>query len=625
MENNKRNAQNMYRKVTHKEHILMRPERHIGPVKPRTENTWFVDLKGEIQFGDITYRPAFLKMFDEIITNSVDFSRTPEGSHLNKIRVDICQMSGAIAIYDNGGIPVIKHEEYQGWLPDMLFGELFSSSNYNEEDEELANVDGAGQNGEGASLVNVFSSLFRVETCDGTNKFDRTWKANSTEWLQEKITKSSIKGTTITYIPDLSRFPEGNYDHDILMLKRRVYEIAVCNPHINVIMNGKEVTGDFSTFCGKLGSNLVSETPKWKIGLFQSSSFRHMSYVNSVNTRVGGPHVEYVLDKIISHARPKLKRATKVDYKPSYIKNVLGLVLICDIRLPRFNGQIKEELTTTLSEFGSRWEPDTKFLDNAAKAIVGWFETVHKSLMSEEEDKLLDKTQKEIEGIKFYQIPKYMRATSKNREECTLFLTEGDSAAKPIGAAADRKIHGIYPLRGKIINALNASKKDFGANEEIKAIVSIMNGLKLRGGIEESKLRYSSVVIATDADVDGIHIRGLIALAFLKYWPDFIKQGRLKYLRTPVVVAYDKKGVRSEFFEEHEFEAHPEKEKFSRVKYLKGLGSNDTASFRKYLEDPKYTLTFSIDDLTEEKMKSAFCKEEAEARKQMFENIEYDL
>lgn len=424
-----RKIEDVYKKVEHKEHILMRPERHVGTCKPRTENTWLIGENNVFKFQDVTYRPALIKLFDEIITNSVDFSKTPEGKHLNKIDVEICNMSGCITVTDNGGIAVVKHEDYGGMLPDMLFGELFSSSNYNEDDEALSNKTGAGQNGEGASLVNVFSKLFTVVTCDGKLKFERTWKDNTKTICEEKITKCSRNGTSISFVPDIARFPAGNLHHDYSMMQRRVYEIAACNPDIEVTYNGRKISVyDFKSFCDHLDCKVIEDiNPDWKIGLFNSTNgFSHFSYVNSVQTRVGGAHIDYVLNKIIEHARPKLKRTYKVDYKPSFIKNVLGLVLVCNIDLPRFNGQTKEDLTTTVSEFGTKWEPTDKFLKDSTKCIVEWFKGFHQSLELKAEDEALEQTQKEAEQLKFYQIPKYMRATSTNRQDCTLFLTEGD-------------------------------------------------------------------------------------------------------------------------------------------------------------------------------------------------------
>lgn len=617
-------VEKVWTKLSHREHILKRPERYIGPAKPRTEYTWAI-VNGALKWGDYTYRPALLKMFDEIIINSVDFSKTPDGKHLDKIDVTLCQITGSITVSDNGGIPVVVHEEFGGWLPDMLFGELFSSSNYNEDDEELANLESAGQNGEGASLVNVFASVFTVNTCDGIKRFERTWRDNSFTREECKITKSKLNGTTIEYIPDYTRFPTGNPAHDHLMLVRRVHEIAACNPHIQVTLNGTPITGDFGGLGGLLGCDAIDEQPNWKVGLFKAPNGGvHVSYVNSVATRVGGPHIDYVLDKIVAAARPKLKKKYKRDYKPSTIKDVIGLYLVCDVNLPRFNGQTKEEMTTTPSEFGSKWEPSAKFITKACKMVVEWFADMHRELASEEELKKLDEAQRATESVKFYQIEKYSRATSRDRSKCTLFLTEGDSAAKPLGAAADRKIHGIFPLRGKILNVANANPKQVAASKELRDIVAIIGGLSFRGGYDSSKLNYSSVVLAMDADVDGVHIRGLVMLAFMHLWPDFVREGRLKYLETPVVVAYKGK-ERFEFFNEEEFEQSQLVTKYTRVKYLKGLGSNSTADFRNFITDTKYVKTLTLDDCAHENMCVAFddSDEMIANRKALFAGVQY--
>ena len=170
----------------------------------------------------------------------------------------------------------------------------------------------------------------------------------------------------------------------------------------------------------------------------------------------------------------------------------------------------------------------------------------HEDTINKEADAALEKADSESQKVAYHHIEKYERATSTDRSKCTLFLTEGDSAAKPILAARDTKHHGVYPLRGKILNVISASKAELAKSKEIESIMAIMKGLSLRNGVDFKNLRYQSIVISTDADVDGLHIRGLVCAAFMKLWPEFIRQGRLKFLITPVVVG--KKGkTRTEF------------------------------------------------------------------------------
>lgn len=625
-----RDVQKLYKKLTHVEHILLRPDRHLGSTRPRSIHTWTYDVQRPseaLKWRDITYHPALLKMFDEIIINCVDFSKTPEGKHLNKIDVSVSRLTGAITVEDNGGIPVVVHEEYTGWLPDMLFGELYSSSNYNEDDEDLANNEAAGQNGEGASLVNVFSKTFSVTTCDGKKRFKRTWRNNMNreDSLPAVIDSFKSNGTCITYIPDYARFDcqgltQDNYD----MIIRRAYEIAACNPNLEVSINGVTIKIDhFRHFSMMFGCEAVDDTPEWKVGIYKAESSIHHSYVNSIHTWTGGPHVDYVLDKIVEAARPKLKRAYKLDYKPGAIKGMIGLVLVCSIKTPRFDSQTKDCMTTRVSEFGSKWEPSKQFIDKAAAAVVKWMGDYHKSFVESEEEKALDEADKELKKVKRHQIDKYEPATSKERKDCVLFLSEGDSALKPILAARNTKLHGAYPLRGKILNVVSATKSELLKSKEIQAIISIMGGLNARGSIDWSALRYKEIVIATDADADGAHIRGLLCAAFMKLWPEFIKQGRLKYLVTPVVVA--KKGKqRYEFFEEKDFEQNlkTSKIKYDRVKYLKGLGSNDADVFREYLNNvEKYQRTFIYDQMADEAIDLAFNGKRADDRKELFTTL----
>lgn len=627
-----RDVQRLYKKLDHVEHILHRPDRHLGSTRERTIKTWLfnpLNASEGLRWAEVTYRPALLKMFDEIITNSVDFSKTPEGSNLTRIDVKVNRFTGAISVEDNGGIPVVKFEGYEGGLlPDMLFGELYSSSNFNEDDADLANETGAGQNGEGASLVNVFSKNFTVVTCDGTNRYSRTWRCNMSREasLPAEIKRyKGAKGTSITFIPDYPRFGlECLTADDAAMIVRRAYEIAACNSKLSVSINGQEIRmNHFRDFSLMFGCDAVEETDDWKVGIFKSDSFQHHSYVNSAHTWQGGPHVEYVLDKIIEAARPKLKRAYKVDYKPGVIRGVIGLVLTCNVKTPRFDSQTKETMTTKVSEFGTRWEPSARFLDKAAQAIAKWMGDYHDTLVEKAEEAALDETEKELKKVKHHHIPKYEGATSQKRELCTLYLTEGDSAAKPILAARDTKLQGVFPLKGKILNVLTASRQDLLASVEIQAIISIMGGLKVRGGVDFKELRYQDIVISTDADADGAHIRGLVCAAFMRLWPEFIRQGRLKYLVTPVVVA--KKGKdRVEFFEERDFENHIKatNTKYDRIKYLKGLGSNDSEVFRDYLNNKdRYQRTFEYDDDADRMMDLAFNGKRADDRKPLFEQL----
>lgn len=155
---------NKYSKLSEIEHVLHRPGRYIGSINQETAEKWYID-GDQVLTKSFQFVPAFHKLFDEIISNSADHARTPEGKNLNKVEVTVD--STTISVMDNGGIPVVIHPEYNQYIPEMIFGELRSGSNFADDADSLS----TGQNGEGASLTNIFSKLFIVETALDGKKF----------------------------------------------------------------------------------------------------------------------------------------------------------------------------------------------------------------------------------------------------------------------------------------------------------------------------------------------------------------------------------------------------------------------------------------------------------------------
>lgn len=232
-----------YKKLSHIEHILLRPERHLGSIRSSVGTVWVYDpTKDKVVFKDnFEYSPALIKQFDEIITNCVDHSKTPEGKSLTEITVMVSPMNGQIIVADNGGIPVVKHAETKEWLPEMLFGSLYAGSNFNDDDEEYNNKKSGGQNGEGASLVNVFSKWFRVTTNDGKKSYTQTFEDNLSKRSNPVISNLNAPGTSIAWIPDYARLGVKGLDqNNLLMIYRRAFEVAACNPRLKVILNGNK-------------------------------------------------------------------------------------------------------------------------------------------------------------------------------------------------------------------------------------------------------------------------------------------------------------------------------------------------------------------------------------------------
>ncbi len=180
-------------------HVLLRPQTYVGSNKPHTSQKNIIQ-EGKISQKEITYIPSFLKIFDEVITNAVDEHQ--RNKNLNRVDVTIDLENNTISVKDNGGIPVEIHKEHGQYVPEVIFGNLMSGSNYDDTDERTV----AGLNGLGAKLTNIFSTEFQITTCDGKNQFTQTFSNNMRDRDKAVVRKAKSNYTLISYKPDLSQF-----------------------------------------------------------------------------------------------------------------------------------------------------------------------------------------------------------------------------------------------------------------------------------------------------------------------------------------------------------------------------------------------------------------------------------
>lgn len=581
------------------EHILKRPARYVGSTTPEASQQYLI-IDGKGQREEITFVPATLKIFDEIITNSRDFSLTPEGKHMKTIRVDVNPLMGSISVYDDGGIPVLEHPEYGAWIPEILLGRVRAGTNFDDKEDS----ESAGQNGEGAALTNIFSTEFKVETADGKKRFEMTFSDNMQAKSKANITSCPLKYTRITYLPDQEVL---NFDFDrafVELIKRRTYEMAATAPHLDVFYNGAKIEfNSFEDYVKMFASEYVFEaTPNWRVGIAKASGesgFEHFSFVNSTSTYNGGTHVEYVMEQVVAGVREYIKKKTKQNLKPSEIRNHLRLFLDCTINNPRYNSQTKDNLITPVSSYGAPYKVSEKFIKkllgtDIVKEIIEWAER------RQRQDLLAEaRAKSKLEKNDLAEIVKYEPANSNDPAEKILILAEGDSAANPIIATRDPARHGVFPMRGASISAMSNDLKKIVKNAEVENISKIL-GVAVGKKFNLDEMRYHTVLVATDADKDGAHIRGLITCFFWVFWPDFIRQGRLKFLVTPVFKVTTSKGEVLEFFTTEEYEEWAAKKIKHTHVYLKGLGSNELEDFKRYLADPQYWETMEVNDEADE-------------------------
>lgn len=579
-------------------HILLRPGTYVGSNKPGKFTRWIIEDERMLQ-KEVTIIPSFIKIFDEVITNAVDEHQ--RNNSLNRIDVTIDREKNTISVRDNGGIPVEIHKEHGQYVPEVIFGNLMSGSNYDDTDERTV----AGLNGLGSKLTNVFSKEFIVSSCDGKNHFTQTFSDNMRSRTQPIIKKSKANHTQITYKPDLSQFGIEEIDEDhYKMMEKRVYDLAGCNSGIKFHFNGKLL--NFSTFEDYIKlyvDEYFFETKKdktWSIAVALSENgFQQVSFSNSIETYDGGTHVDYIMSQIISQMREFFLKKHKVDIKPSELRNHMTLFLNSTVINPSFSSQTKEKLITELKEFGTTFEVSPKFIQSILKSeivnsILDWIQQKKNA----DDNKLQRELNKKLSKIK---VEKLIDAKGKDRWKCSLGLFEGDSAAGAFRKYRTPESMGAFSLRGKFINVSEITNQKLVQNTEAVNLMASI-GLKLGQPIDIKSLRYGRVLIYTDADVDGNSISGLLINFFYKYWPEMFERRMVYKVETPIVVATakDKKKGKMFFYTQTEYNEWESKVDLKNweVSYKKGLAALVDDEYKDIINDPRLTL-LTKDDISE--------------------------
>lgn len=291
-----------------------------------------------------------------------------------KVNIDVEQ--GVISVYNNGaGIPIEMHAKEKIWVPEMIFGHLLSSSNYDDDEKKLT----GGRNGYGAKLTNIYSTEFTLETADlnTKQKYKQTWTDNMSTCGKAKITKNSKEAfTQVTFKPDLKRFGMTSIDEDTAsLLRKRVYDMAGTCKGAKVFLNGERVkVKGFKQYvemyldsvqkaeAEKTGTAPAKNTiiyeafDRWEVAFAVSEgSFQHVSFANSVSTTKGGNHVTVIADQISKYLLQTVSKKNKgATVKAAQIKNHMWIFVNALIENPTFDSQTKEQMTLQVSKFGSK-------------------------------------------------------------------------------------------------------------------------------------------------------------------------------------------------------------------------------------------------------------------------------
>jgi DNA topoisomerase II len=578
---------------------------------------------------------------------------------MSYMKVKIDREAGEITVENNGkGIPVEMHSKEKVYIPEMVFGHLLAGSNFDDDEKKTV----GGRNGYGAKLCNVFSTEFTLECQDSANgkRYKQTWRDNMGRMDKAKITSSkSSDFVRVTFKPDFHRFgmSEGITDDLESMLLRRVYDMAGTVRGVKVYLNDELLKLDFKKYSelyakaiarergDEAGTEQPSATviledskghPRWEIAFAVSDgSFQQVSFVNSIATTQGGTHVNYIADKICTSLLKMVDKKKKGhSLKLNHVRNYIFIFVNCLINNPAFTSQTKEQLTTKQSQFGSKCELTEQFLKK-----VGNTEAIENILhfADQKADKMLSKSDgNKRSRISNAKLVDANLAGTKHGWDCTLILTEGDSA-KSLAVAGrailDPDRYGVFPLRGKMLNVRDASIDQITKNQEIQNIKQFL-GLKHKQHYTDAKgLRYGHLMIMADQDLDGSHIKGLLINFLQVQFPSLLQlPGFFREFITPIVKVWQgpnpKKPLKSRwFFTQPEYEQWKEElgqgSKRWQAKYFKGLGtsSNEDAQlyFTRLEEHLKEFETMENDD--KDLFDLAFSKKKADARKEWLGNF----
>lgn len=624
----KKRSQNDYTVLSQQAHILKRPDMFVGSTHCRigddNADRWCYYENGQPIQKDVI--PAMWKLFDELAQNVIDVY---EKNRINEFEkpvknVWITLEESTITVKNDGsGVPIEKHVEGSKRLKrDVLCPELvwfhFATGDNFENDRTVG-----GKNGYGAKLAGVFSTHYQLKTQDEKgNKFKMVAQNNMQKLGKAKVTQSKSEKeskpfTEVKFTVDLEQFYVKNAmnrkvrinkipEDTVFAIRKRVEDMANFMPDVCVKFNGKRIKA--KTFVqqakGVLGDknilfSHVEENKMVAVGVRSSDvGTGFCSYTNGIFNRLGGRHVKNLFTSF--HHGLQLFS----DYKKSGIsRNMLQRRLLClvvhkNVVNPDFDGQCKDELKS--ADTGCNTAVDYKN-ENHKK----YFMSIRKSLkdyikMKSDAREKSDAKKSDGQNNRYVNVDDLSDARfagTKRSSECALFITEGKSAARLVANMCDKSTYGVIPIRGKFVNA---GKKSISEFNKTKEVISLKKALGLKQNSKDIKsLRYGKVILFTDQDSDGYHIRMLLITMFGVYWPELFKQGFVYVFETPIVKAKDWLGHTLEFFDQEKFERHQKEYTGWKYTYYKGLGSSTDAEAKEYFKRRRQLMKKVVGDVNE--------------------------
>jgi len=631
-------AKKRYQKLDPLDHILSRPDMYVGSNRLRTINE-FVAYQTEegyhIASDDIKMSPAILRIFIEALSNAIDNversrkTRTP----CTMIKVTLNENTGETSVWNDGDIvPIEIDQDENCYNHSMIFGQLLTGSNYDDEEERII----SGRNGLGIKLTNVFSSHFCVRGCDPKNKkvITQEWHNNMRETDGPKVKSTTLnKGfTEVSWTPDFQYFGIKKYTKDIIRLYIRYILDAAMLSKVDVYLNNEIIPvrslSDYAAmYSTPTNEKLYIKTKDAEVLLTPAREYETVSFVNGVYTRLGGRHVDAwaeglfrpIVDKFNGKGNKTKTKTPKI--KITDVRQFFRLFVVATVVRPEFDGQDKNFLESP--------EVPAVVKTTHINAINKWSVIDNiEDIIRAKEMVVLKKAERVTKKTKIEGYDRANKAGTKDSVNCCLFVTEGLSAKTYVVAGIQAGVYGrtgrdwngVLPVRGKLLNVREKAGTTIAAN---KVVCSLIHALGLQHGLDYTKdvnfhkLNYGRLVIVADADVDGIHIEGLLLNFIHALYPTLLEREKsfVVSMKTPIARVFRTRADDLLFYDERRFNEYLSRQnKKVNAKYYKGLGTTKA-------EDVPDTfglkmVEFEKDEDTFPSMQKAFHKKYADARKE---------
>lgn len=632
-----------YQEKSQIQHVLDRPDTYVGSKRFKISDEYVsVDHDNidniSIQKRTISFSPALLRIFIEILSNAIDNHKRSVNTNnpCKKIKIDIETETNKITIWNDGDyIPIEKKintitntEEY---IHTSMFGIMHTSSNYNDDEER----DVSGRNGLGSKATNILSSYFSVKGCDPELglEFEQIWTKNMKIPSKPSVKKSKRKSgyTEVSWIPDFEWFGIKGYTEDILSLYYKYVIDAAMITGVSVYLNSivipvKNLKDYVKLYQNNTEESLYIKDKESEIILTPYNTFESISFVNGVYTSRGGLHVDEWTEELFRPIVKKINKLDKPQLKIKDVKNFFRIFVNATVKNPEFDSQEKHCLTS----------PPIKVTVSQTniKALLKWnvIDDI-KHMITSKELLTLKKASKTTRGYqKIDGLDNANFAGTKKSNECILVICEGKSAKSYVVSGMNigayekkgRNYFGIYPVRGKMLNVKNTKIAAIAKNKIVTDIISALGAKYDVDYTIESNyntLRYGKVMYIVDQDVDGHHIGSLGLNKFQTLFPSLLKRKEsfIVKMETPIAKVFTK--IPKVFFDEREYNDFMLQTNHKyKAKYYKGLG---TSSAKEVADTFGLKITeFQYDENTDQNMDKVFLKTMADDRKSWIDSYD---